>query len=35
VAREWGVVPAQVGDFLALAGDSADNIKGTCLPSMR
>ncbi len=28
VQRKWGVLPSQLGDFLSLIGDSADNIPG-------
>lgn len=28
VQKKWGVAPAQIGDVLALTGDSADNIPG-------
>ncbi len=28
VKRKWGVAPQQMGDFLALIGDSSDNIPG-------
>lgn len=28
VEKKWGVTPAQLGDYLALIGDSADNIPG-------
>jgi DNA polymerase-1 len=28
VRRKWGVLPAQLGDWLSIVGDSADNIPG-------